>query len=149
MTVKQEIYDALIPVEKSTPDLPEEWESKGAEKYRQSQEVLGFDLEKATTHLVGKSLSISLPSAELVNYKIDSTWEPIEEQYTRLVSHTTYNRYRDEAETEAQEKLKAKALDPQITRIATDQAKLLIRNFYEINFPELTVSFSTAKDSNQ
>ena len=110
---------------------------------------LGFDLEKATTHLVGKSLSISLPSAELVNYKIDSTWEPIEEQYTRLVSHTTYNRYRDEAETEAQEKLKAKALDPQITRIATDQAKLLIRNFYEINFPELTVSFSTAKDSNQ
>ena len=45
MTVKQEIYDALIPVEKSTPDLPEEWESKGAEKYRQSQEVLGFDLE--------------------------------------------------------------------------------------------------------
>lgn len=45
MTVLEEIYDALIPVEKATPDLPGEWASIGQEKYRQSQEVLGFDYD--------------------------------------------------------------------------------------------------------
>lgn len=45
MTVSQEIYNALIPVEKAKPDLPDEWEFVGQEKWRSSQEVLGFDFE--------------------------------------------------------------------------------------------------------
>ena len=45
MTVHKSIYDALIPVEKAKPDLPEEWFSVDDEKYRISHEVLGFDSE--------------------------------------------------------------------------------------------------------
>ena len=59
MTVSQEIYNALIPVEKAKPDLPEEWESVGAEKYRQSQEVLGFDF-KNTDFLIVTYMEVKL-----------------------------------------------------------------------------------------
>ena len=45
MTVSKKIYDALIPVEKAKPDLPEEWEEGNAPGffYRFSAEVLGYN----------------------------------------------------------------------------------------------------------
>ncbi len=99
--------------------------------------LISFDLNNAQCKRTKDDLVIVLPEATILSPKLSSKWEYICGHRSFYTLETTYNRYRDEAERDAQKKLCEKAKDPALVKIAKDQASLLIRGFFMENFPEI------------
>lgn len=100
--------------------------------------LLALDLTKADFHCDGKTIRITLPDPEPLSPRIGNCDKYIEER-TLAVSETTFQKWRDKAESDAQDKIVEQAKDPDIARIAKNQASILIKNFYATHFPELGV----------
>ena len=95
--------------------------------------LLSYDLKKARVRRDGDRVVIVLPEMEPLSPKI-TYGEKFGEHRSFYTSETTYNRYLDDADKKAQEKLKEKAKDPQLSVIAKNQCCVLIREFYRTNF---------------
>lgn len=96
--------------------------------------LLSYDLGKSEIHREEDKITITLPEMDLLSPKIDSDWETISERRSLYTSETTYNRYLDEADKEAQQKIVEKAKDPQIVALAKESCSKLIKEFYKSNF---------------
>lgn len=91
---------------------------------------LAFDLNKADYRKDGDTLVFTLPEVEVMSPKLDPSWEKIAEHRSGLTSEKEFNRWRDKAEKEAQERIEKKSRDPELVKLAKEQAAMLIKNFY-------------------
>ena len=95
--------------------------------------LLSYNLKKANIRREGDTIVVSLPEMEPLSPKIEYG-EKYGEHRSFYTSETTFNHYLDEADKEAQEKLKENARDPQLVDIAKNQCRVLIQEFYRTNF---------------
>lgn len=100
--------------------------------------LLALDLTKADFHCDGKTIRITLPDPEPLSPRIGNCDTYLEKR-TLVVTETEFQKRRDKAESDAQDKIVEQAKDPDIARIAKNQASILIKNFYATHFPELGV----------
>lgn len=115
-------------------------EESGKALYRTPGSVwYSFDLSKAEVSRTGNVLLIALPEVELLT-KLDSNWETFEYKKGFWVSNTEFYRDLDKADKKAEAKLMECAKDPDLFKIAKDQASVLLKNFYAGHFPDLVVT---------
>ena len=115
-------------------------EESGKALYRTPGSVwYSFDLSKAEVSRTGNILLITLPEVELLA-KLDSNWETFDFKKGFWVSNTKFYRALDKADEEAEKKLVERAKDPDLFKIAKEQATILLRNFYADHFPDLVVT---------
>ena len=100
--------------------------------------VLAINVLKADCRREGDTFVITLPEVEVVSPKLDTEWERFGEHRSGLTSETDYNRWRDEAEKQAQNTIEERSRDPELVKMAKDQARHLILGFYA-QWPEMKV----------
>lgn len=100
--------------------------------------VLAINMLKADCKREGDTFVITLPEVEVVSPKLDTEWERFGEHRSGLTSETDYNRWRDEAEKQAQNTIEERSRDPELVKMAKDQARHLILGFYA-QWPEMKV----------